>query len=264
MLATVVKIKRPSKFLSAEEECALARRWSVHKDKRALARLITTNLLLVPQVAHQVGMGDKITDDLLQDGTTGLIIAAQKFDPDRGVRFTSYAALWIRAYIFNHTFTLYGPVRIGTTKNQRKVIQGMSRARRKLWHSGLDETPANLARVLDVPVEAVEVLLPRMSHGDLFLDALLPDGDVHEGLADPDAVDSELASIESEAQDRLRSDIAGVLKELDPRSRMIIKERHLSEEPMGLRALGEKLGLSPERVRQIESKALGKIKEALG
>src|SRR5438105_15505481 len=160
-----------SQPLQPEEEQLLARRWLRHGETDALARLINSHLGLVVRIATEFRHSGPSLDDLIQEGNLGLTIAARRFDPSRQTRLATYATYWIRACMLEHVVRSHGPVRIGTTRSQRKIFFGLGRARRKLEREGETADCEALAGELGVLQEDVEAMTPRLTGRDISLDA---------------------------------------------------------------------------------------------
>jgi RNA polymerase sigma-32 factor len=248
--------------LSVMEEHRLSRRWRTLNDESALARLVQTHLGLVIRIAMEFRHSGPSMEDLIQEGNLGLTIAARRFDPQRQTRLATYATYWIRACMLEHVVRSHGPVRIGTTRSQRKIFFGLGRARRKLEGEGEVADAEHLAAALGVEREDIESMTPRLTGHDLSLDAPRATDDRRElgGLIAEDAPNPEdvVAGVEEEDSRKLR--LSEGLKVLDPRERAIIKARHMRQRPATLAALGKKFGISRERVRQLELRAKAKLR----
>src|SRR6476619_7424883 len=142
--------------LTAQEEVRLSRRWRAMEDRAALARLIQAHIGLVVKIATEFRNSGPALEDLIQEGNLGLTIAARRFDPSQGTRLATYATYWIRACMMEHVVRSHGPVRIGTTRAQRKIFFGLGRARRKLEREGEHADMSSLAGELVVLQEDVE------------------------------------------------------------------------------------------------------------
>lgn len=257
--------------LAKEEEWALAKRWQEHEDKAALDRLIGAHVGLVVHIARGFRTAGPPLEDLVQQGTVGLLIAARRFDPEKfETRLSTFATYWIRAFILEYVIHSHGPVRIGTTKGQRKIFFGLGRARRQLEAAGVPVDEDTIASALSVGKEEVREMLPRLSNLDFSLNEtfsssaldranektkadLVPDG----GPSPEDLVSGFDASF------KRKKGIGKALKTLDERERKIIYARYLSEEPKTLEEIGKNFGVSRERVRQLETRAMGKLRAVL-
>jgi len=253
-------------ILSEEEERELAIRYKKYGDKEAAFRLIVSNLRLVVKIAleyHRYWTTNLL--DLIQEGNVGLMQALQKFDPFRGIRFTSYASFWIRAYILKYIMDNWRLVKIGTTQAQRKLFYDLKKERQRLEQMGFDPTPKLIAESLNVREEDVVSMAQRMEEGEISLDTRLGE-DSRETVGD--LLPASETSLEDqvgkeEARKLLLEKIEEFRQTLQGRERDIFENRMLSERPLTLRELGEKYGISPERVRQIEGEILKKIRAFL-
>ncbi|MDP3793647.1 MAG: sigma-70 family RNA polymerase sigma factor, partial [Candidatus Uhrbacteria bacterium] len=201
-------------------------------------------------------------EDLIQEGNLGLTIAARHFDPDRQARLASYAAWWIRAFMLAHIRNSHGPVRIGTTTVGSRIFFGLGKARRSLEFRGEEVTSVALAHELGVPAIEVERMVPRLTGRDISLDAPMSPFDersVSSRISDPCATPEESVGELEEYRFR-RTKILRGLQNLNPRERAIIRDRHLSRDSATLNELGKKWGISRERARQIEEKAMDKLR----
>lgn len=249
--------------LSLKEERMLARRWQQHADPRAIELLVHAHLGLVVRIASEFRHAGPSMEDLVQEGNVGLTIAARRFDPSRSTRLATYATYWIRACMMEHVVRSHGPVRIGTTRAQRKIFFGLGRARRKLESGGQPAELAALAQELGVDVSEVEAMTPRLSQRDVYLDAARSDED-QRPLGDQLAIDGptpEDQCTDREEGLRRRTRFAQALRKLEPRERDILTSRHLRERPETLAQLGKRFGLSRERVRQLEARAKQRMRE---
>lgn len=250
--------------LSVTEEQHLAHRWRVYSDVRALGRLIETHLGLVIRIAMEFRHSGPAMEDLIQVGNLGLTIAARRFDPNRDTRLATYATYRIRASIFDHIVRSHGPVRIGTTRSQRKIFFGLGRARRKLESAGETANCERLADELGVLQEDVEAMAPRLTGRDVSLDAPRSFDDhrsVSATLAEDGPTPEDMVA-GLEEDDQRREQLCEGLKVLDPREQVIIRARHMRARPATLEALGKRFGISRERVRQIEMRAMDKLRTA--
>jgi RNA polymerase sigma-32 factor len=252
--------------LSAEEEQRLARRWRTLEDAAALARLVQAHLGLVIHIANEYRHSGPSMEDLIQEGNLGLTVAARRFDPTKATRLATYATYWIRAFMMEHVVRSHGPVRIGTTRSQRKIFFGLGRARRRLECTGRAATAEALAGELGVEREDIESMSPRLSGRDVSLDAprSVDDGREVGALLSEEGPSPEDLVAGLEEEDTRRERLHAGLRVLDPRERAIIKARHLCARPVTLGALGRRMGISRERVRQIELRAVAKLRSFCG
>lgn len=248
--------------LSVTEEHRLSRRWRTLEDKDALAKLVGAHLGLVIRIATEFRHSGPSMEDLIQEGNLGLTIAARRFDPSRSTRLATYATYWIRACMLEHVVRSHGPVRIGTTRSQRKIFFGLGRARRKLEREGEIVDAEALAGVLGVEANDIEQMTPRLTGRDVSLDAPRSLDDKREVgalLEHEDPTPEEMVA-GLEEDDSRRNRLFEGLKVLDPRERAIIKARHMRQRPATLASLGKKFGISRERVRQLELRAKAKLR----
>jgi len=252
--------------LSVVEEHRLSRRWRTLEDETALARLVQTHLGLVIRIAMEFRHSGPSMEDLIQEGNLGLTIAARRFDPSRQTRLATYATYWIRACMLEHVVRSHGPVRIGTTRSQRKIFFGLGRARRKLEREGESADTESLASALGVEQSDIEAMTPRLTGHDVSLDAPRATDDRREvgALIAEDSPNPEDVVAGVEEDDSRKTRLNEGLKVLDPRERAIIKARHMRQRPATLASLGKKFGISRERVRQLELRAKAKLRVFCG
>ncbi len=256
-------------MLEADHERDLAIRWRDNQDERALHELTTAYMRLVISMAGKFRHYGLPRADLVQEGNVGLMQAAARFDPAREVRFSTYAAWWIRSSIQDYVLRNWSIVRTGTTSAQKSLFFNLRRLRAKI--DDTDDgtmTAANrgwVAEHLGVAERDVERMAARLSGSDRSLNApLAADGDAQwQDLLPDTAPQPEEQTMASHDGERRRAWIETALKNLNERETLIIKERRLSDDTVTLETLGKRLGISKERVRQIEHQALGKLKKAL-
>ncbi len=261
-------IRSVSRFpiLTVEEEQRLARRFRTYEDLDAARELVLSHLRLVVAVARgYLGYGLPHAD-LIQEGNIGLMKAVKRFDPERGVRLVSFAIHWIKAEIHEYILRNWRLVRVATTKAQRKLFFNLRSMKTGLAPLTNDDV-ARVAAELKVKPEEVVEMETRLGGRDVGFDAEDNDEDayapVHYLAADADAEPSRLL----EAAENERAQSAGLqqaLSTLDPRSRRIIETRWLKEKNTAtLHDLAREFKVSAERIRQIEAKALEKMKKAM-
>lgn len=242
--------------LSADEERELAQRWK-DGDRRAGERLIAASLPFVITIATEYRRWGVPLEDLIQQGNLGLLKGALRFDHTRECRLITYAVYWIRAEIREYVVRAYRLVRIGGSKGERRALRAYRRTR--------EDDPAKLAAIAGVSAEHCERLLPMLKQRDVSLDVSY-DGETPgvERLRDPGESPEELASGHSSASHRRRR-IDAALEQLSERERWIVERRVLNatDEEVTLESLGRVLGISKERVRQIEARALQKLRSSL-
>jgi RNA polymerase sigma-32 factor len=255
--------------LEAEHELDLARAWRDDGDEKALHELTEAYMRLVISMASKFRNYGLPMGDLVQEGNVGLMQAAARFEPERGVRFSTYASWWIRSSMQDYILRNWSIVRTGTTSAQKSLFFNLRRLRAKIdAHGNAVMTEAQreeIARTLGVSVRDVEHMEGRMSGGDRSLNAPVgEDGDAQmQDLLPTEEADPEARYEVENRHSKQRAWINKAMDALNPREMLIIKERKLTEDTVTLESLGERLGISKERVRQIESAALAKLKTAL-
>lgn len=219
--------------------------------------LVEANMNLVVAVAKRYqGSGD--IEDLIQEGRVGLMYAVQRYDEERGIQLSTYASYWIRAYIGKYAMYNRGPVRVGTTAPTRKVYSNLGRLRRKFESIGIQLTPSIIADELGIDLEDVEAMLPRMAGGDVALDAGRDDVRGRPlQLSDTSASPEDIV-IENDAARKLSFLVSRSTARLSRRQRHVLRMRFF--EGKTLAEIGRDLGVSRERVRQIEAKAMVQFK----
>jgi RNA polymerase sigma-32 factor len=255
------------KLLSKEEEHELAVRFFEEDDIEAAKRLVTSNLRLVVKIAYDYRQAYKNILDLVQEGNIGLMQAVKKYDPYKGVKLSSYAAWWIRAYMLRYILNNHRLVKVGTTQAQRKLFFNLQKEKARLSAMGIEPTAQIIAQNLNVPERDVVSMDMRLAAGDASLDApvgtaegrsvarveLLPSDDVR--------VDDTLA--DAEVNDQFSEKIHEFGKSLENKEKKIFDDRLVAEDPKTLQTLGDEFGVSRERVRQIEKRLLKKLKAFL-
>ncbi len=250
-------------LLSQEEEFEIAVRYRKYDDIEAAHKLITSNLRFVVKVAFEYkSYGVKLLD-LIQEGNIGLMMAVKKFNPYKGYRFISYAIWWIRAYIQNFIIKTWSLVKIGTTQAQKKLFYKIGKVRKALESNGENEKKYELlAHDFDVTKEDIKEMEQRMSSRDLSLDAPFDENQelTHLELLKEESPNQEEA-IAQEEEKRIRErEVQNAMRRLNEKEVYVLQNRIMAEEPLTLQQIGEHLKLSRERVRQIESEALKKLK----
>ena len=254
-------------LLNQEEEFKLAVRYRKDNDIEAAHKLITSNLRFVVKVAFEYkSYGVKLLD-LIQEGNIGLMMAVKKFNPYKGYRFISYAIWWIRAYIQNFIIKTWSLVKIGTTQAQKKLFYKIGKVRKALESDGENEKKYELlAHDLDVKKEDIMEMEQRMSSRDLSLDAPFDESQelTHLELLKEESPNQEEAFAQEEEKKIREHEVQNAMKRLNEKEVYVIKSRIMAEEPLTLQQIGDHLKLSRERVRQIESEALKKLKREFG
>ena len=251
------------KLLSREEERELAIRVREHGDREAAYKLVTSNLRLVVKIAiefQRVWMQNLL--DVIQEGNIGLMQAAQKFDPYKGVKFSYYASFWIKAYILKFIMDNWRLVKIGTTQAQRKLFFRLKKEKQQLISEGFDPKPKLLSERLGVSEQEVTDMDQRLDRWEVSLDAPIKDGSDNERMdfiatAAPSA-ETQVAKKEIEAVIHEKLDF--FKKGIGEREIYILENRIFSDTPTTLQVIGERYGITRERVRQIENNLVKKMR----
>jgi RNA polymerase sigma-32 factor len=268
-LSTYLREVQRHPLLSPEETHTLAVKFIQSQDATAAARLVTANLRLVVKIAYEYRRAYKNIMDLIQEGNIGLMQAVKRYDPYRGVKLSSYAAWWIRAYILRFILNNWRLVKLGTTQAQRKLFFNLRKKRAELQSLGIDPTNAEIAKQLNVPESEVDEMDVRLQTSEKSLDA--PVGDAEgRAIAKVDMMPSlgegpEALMAEGELQALLKEKLGSFRKTLDGKDKdlAIFDERLIADEPLTLQQLGDRFGISRERVRQLEQRLTGKLREYL-
>lgn len=250
--------------ISREEEHALAVRWIEQGDVEAAKLLVVANLRLVVKIAMEYRRAWTNTLDLVQEGNVGLMEAVQRFDPYQGVKLSSYAVYWIRAFILKYILDNMRSVRLGTTRASRKLFFRLNKEKRELERLGYEAEPRLLAERLEVTEEDVTDMEARLSRPDVSFDAPLRYDDADgttfgDRMASP-GISSEAAVAASELRSVFLEKIEAFAATLDERDLQILRERILAEEPLTLADLGERFAVTRERVRQLEAKLVKRLR----
>ena len=251
--------------ISREEEHELAVRWVEKGDVEAGRRLVLANLRLVVKIAMEYRRAWTNVLDLIQDGNVGLMEAVQRYDPYRGVKLSSYAAYWIRAYILKYILDNFRIVRLGTTRAQRKLFFRLNKEKRELERRGFDVEPKLLAERLDVDESDVIEMERTLSVGDQSLQAPAGRGE-DSGAEFGDFLSREEAGADEHVGDKeLRQLFLEKIEEfkqtLNERDLPLVEQRILADEPRTLAELGESFDISRERVRQLEARIVKRLRE---
>jgi RNA polymerase sigma-32 factor len=252
-------------LLSREEERRLALRYKENQDIEAAYRLVTANLRLVVLIAREYQRAFRNLLDLVQEGNIGLMEAVKNFDPYRGIRFPSYAVWWIRAYIIRYVMNNWRMVKIGTTQAQRKLFFNLQKEKERLEAEGFVAGPKLLAQRLDVKESEVVEMEQRLAARDLSVDAPVEAGAATTML---DFLPSQEATAEeavanAESRELISRKVEEFGQTLSGKDRVIFDSRLMAEEPLTLQELGDRYGISRERVRQIEERIKKKLKAYL-
>ena len=252
-------------LLTREEEHEVAVQYQDSEDPDLAFKLVTANLRIVVKIAMEFRRSFINLLDLIQEGNIGLMHAVKKFDPYKGTRLSYFASWWIRAYIIRYLLNNWRLVKIGTTQAQRKLFFNLKKERTRLESLGFNPTPRLLASTLDVKEEEVIEMSQRLDGGEVSLD--LPAFDdsratISEQISNNDASQEDLLA-DAQLKALLREKVSEFQKDLKEREQRVLQARLLSEEPLTLQTLGDEMGVTRERVRQIEERLLKKLRQRL-
>ncbi len=263
-----------AEMLDAETELDLARRWRDNRDAKALHRLIQAYMRLAISMAGKFRRTGLSQSDLIQEASLGLMKAADRFDPDRGVRFSTYAVWWIRAGLQDHVMRNWSLVRTGSTSSQKSLFFNLRRVQARLEREAssrgeiLDrhQICETISTEIGVSLSDTEMMMGRMSGSDLSLNATQSTED--SGREWVDLLEDEAAQgadtvVLKRDYEVLQDRIGNALEVLSARERFIVRERRLGEETRTLADLGKEMALSKERVRQLEATAMIKMRTVL-
>ena len=266
-LARYLNEIRQFPLLDAQQEYTLAKRWREHEDREAARQLITSHLRLVAKLAMRNRRYGLPMSEIISEGNVGLMQALKRFEPERGFRFATYAMWWIKASIQEYIMRSWSLVKISATASQRKLFFNLRRAKSRI--SSLDggdlrsDQVKQIAKQLGASERDV-VDMDRRLAGDASLNVPLREGDGEwQDLLADDADDQEHKLVESEEASKRHDALAASLGVLNPRERRIFEARRLTDDPITLADLSSELGVSRERVRQIESRAFEKLQHAV-
>jgi RNA polymerase sigma-32 factor len=262
-----------AEMLDADVELELARKWRNNGDEQALHRLVNAYLRLAVSMASKYRRYGADMTDLVQEAGIGLMKAAEKFDPERGVRFSTYAVWWIKASIQDYVMRNWSLVRTGSTSSQKALFFNLKRVKARITREQEGQTnnvdTARLSELiaveLGVPMRDVEMMEARLSGSDYSLNAQQANDDGREwiDLLEDESVQSAQKVEQERDRSVLRKSLVEALQTLNEREKKIILDRKLRDEPRTLESLGGELGLSKERIRQLESQALVKMRKKL-
>jgi RNA polymerase sigma-32 factor len=271
---TMIRQAMKAEMLDVETEQALARAWRDERDHRALHRLIRAYMRLAVSMAGKFKRAGVSQSDLIQEAMLGLMKAADRFDPDRGVRFSTYAVWWIKAGLQDHVMRNWSIVRTGSTTSQKSLFFNLNRVKAQIEREAMAhgeemdsyQVAEKIASEIGVSLSDAQMMMGRMSGSDMSLNAR--QSQEEEGrewqdlLEDENAEGAEVVE-KRRSQSFLRKEIVEAMKDLSFRERYILSERSLAEAPRTLASLGEEIGLSKERVRQLEAAAFQKMRRTL-
>jgi len=254
-------------LLSPDEEHKLAVQYQKTEDRAVAARLVTANLRLVVKIAYEYRRAYRNMMDLVQEGNIGLMQAVKRYDPYRGVKLSSYAAWWIRAYMLRFILNNWRLVKVGTTQAQRKLFFNLNKEKARLTAMGIEPSHAEIAKRLNVAESEVTEMDRRLARADASLDATVNEADgrsttrlelMPSSNATPDQIaeGSEFSELLHTQLDEFRTTLTG--KDIE-----IFDKRVVADEPLTLQELGDQFGVSRERVRQLEARLMGKLRDHL-
>jgi RNA polymerase sigma-32 factor len=249
-------------ILTPEEEVEVAKHYEEHEDKESAQKLVLSNLRLVVKIAIEYRSAYYNSLDLIQEGNLGLMRAVQKFDVERGVRFSSYAVWWIRAYILKHILDNFRLVKVGTTQAQKKLFFNLMKEKEKIEKMGIQATPKLISERLDVKEKEVVEMQKRLGSRELELDAPRAH---FEGALNMDFLQDEEPMADDHAEQKQLQGI--MIKNLDEfvhglneKETEVFQTRLYSEIPKTLQEIADQYGITRERIRQIESKVIKKMR----
>ncbi|HEY5376702.1 MAG TPA: RNA polymerase factor sigma-32, partial [Polyangiaceae bacterium] len=255
-------------LLSSDEEHKLAVEYvKGGQSTEVAARLVTANLRLVVKIAYEYRRAYRNMMDLVQEGNIGLMQAVKRYDPYRGVKLSSYAAWWIRAYMLRFILNNWRLVKVGTTQAQRKLFFNLNKEKARLTAMGIEPSHAEIAKRLNVAESEVTEMDRRLARADASLDATVNEADGRsttrlELMPSSNATPDQIAE-GSEFSELLQGQLEEFRKTLTGKDIDIFDKRVVADEPLTLQELGDQFGVSRERVRQLESRLMGKLREHL-
>ena len=266
-LARYLNEIRQFPLLEPQQEYTLAKRWREHDDREAARQLITSHLRLVAKLAMRNRRYGLPMSEIISEGNVGLMQALKRFEPERGFRFATYAMWWIKASIQEYIMRSWSLVKISATANQRKLFFNLRRAKSRIASLDGGDLRSDQVKQIAKQLGASErdvIDMDRRLSGDASLNVPLREGDGEwQDLLADDADDQEHKLVESEEASKRHDALAASLGVLNSRERRIFEARRLTDDPMTLADLSSELGVSRERVRQIESRAFEKIQHAV-
>lgn len=260
-----------AEFLDAKTEADLARAWREKGDEKARDRLVLAHRALAWSAAARITRGGRPDEDLIQQANLGLLKAADRFDPDMGFRFSTYATWWVRAEIQDYTYGDWSLIRLPGSSSLRRVFFGLRKAEAELKAEGVapEDLDAAIGARFNVEADKVALIRERLAGRDMSLNQPLSAGedagaDWQDMLADPDPqADAEVKVGAARAQERLAALVAEHLARLPARDRQIIEGSVMEDDHRTLADLGDEFRISRERVRQLRERALVNLRKAL-
>lgn len=253
--------------LAKDEEYDLAVKLREYNDVDAAHRLVTSNLRNVVRIAMDYAGYGLPLEDIVQEGTIGLMVAVKKFDPYKGYRLMTYAVWWIKAMIHDYILKFFSQVKLGTTKLQKRLFYGLNRlmAEEEVVDGSINERTQAISARLDADPQQVEEIITRLTYRDQSLDSPLADDSdtsfvdflADSGLSPEDAV------METERAMNVENHVHEALEDLSDREQEIVRQRIMADAPRTLEELGRRYNISKERVRQIENNVKNKLRKAL-
>lgn len=250
-------------FITEEEERRLAIAYRKHNDIDAARKLVSAHLRLVVKIAMEYRQAYYNALDLIQEGNVGLMVAVKKFDPDKGARFSYYASWWIRSFILKYILDNFRLIRIGTTKEQKKLFYNLMREKQKIEALGFHADRKLLSKALDVSEKAIDEMSRRLEQPEYALEA--PVGSGGEAILkdfiaiDQKSVDDMIAA--KETKNILEVKLKEFTRKLEERELKIFSQRLMADLPITLQEIADEYGISKERVRQIEERMIKRLKE---
>lgn len=255
-------------LLTPDDEHALAVRYTQSGDVNAAAKLVSANLRLVVKIAYEYRRAYRNIMDLIQEGNIGLMQAVKRYDPYRGVKLSSYAAWWIRAYILRFVLNNWRLVKLGTTQAQRKLFFNLNKEKARLASMGIEPTAGEIARRLNVEESEVTEMDRRLAAREASLDAPIGDPDGRSvsrvEMMPAAGTPPDIALAERQVNMMVHEKMVAFRATLaSPKEIAIFEDRLIAEDPLTLQDLGERFGISRERVRQLEARLLSRLREFL-
>lgn len=253
-------------ILTPEEELEVAKHYREHQDKESAQKLVLSNLRLVVKIALEYRSAYYNTLDLVQEGNLGLMRAVQKYDLDKGVRFTSYAAWWVRAYILKFILDNFRLVKVGTTQAQKKLFFNLMKEKENIEKMGISATSKLISERLDVKEKDVVEMQNRLGAREMELDAPRKnfEGALNSDFIAVEDTPADQAAEHSELKEILLKNLDEFTKSLGKKEYEIFKQRLFNEVPETLQDIADKYGITRERVRQIEAKLIKKMQAFFG